>query len=278
MSKFSELIASRELLLNLILREVRGKYKRTIFGQLWSLANPLASVIVYTIVFGFVLRITPEPGDPSGLNVFAVWLLCGLIPWIFFASVVQQGMGSILNNAGLVQKVYFPRLVLPASYVGSIGYNWLFEMAVVMVVILLVGGNVIPWIPMVLLLMLLLALFSFGVVLALSIANVYFRDTQYLVGVLLQLFMYMTPIIYPLSLVQTQSEKVGGLAGTNITLFDIYMLNPMTSFVEAFRNVLYDNRFPESGTILIMLLSTAIALVVGFLVFNKNEKGLAEAL
>jgi ABC-2 type transport system permease protein len=278
MSKFSELIASRELLLNLILREVRGKYKRTIFGQLWSLANPLASVIVYTIVFGFVLRITPEPGDPSGLNVFAVWLLCGLIPWIFFANVVQQGMGSILNNAGLVQKVYFPRLVLPASYVGSIGYNWLFEMAVVMVVILLVGGNVIPWIPMVLLLMLLLALFSFGVVLALSIANVYFRDTQYLVGVLLQLFMYMTPIIYPLSLVQTQSEKVGGLAGTNITLFDIYMLNPMTSFVEAFRNVLYDNRFPESGTILIMLLSTAIALVVGFLVFNKNEKGLAEAL
>jgi ABC-2 type transport system permease protein len=278
MSKFSELIASRELLLNLILREVRGKYKRTIFGQLWSLANPLASVIVYTIVFGFVLRITPEPGDPSGLNVFAVWLLCGLIPWIFFANVVQQGMGSILNNAGLVQKVYFPRLVLPASYVGSIGYNWLFEMAVVMVVILLVGGNVIPWIPMVLLLMLLLALFSFGVVLALSIANVYFRDTQYLVGVLLQLFMYMTPIIYPLSLVQTQSEKVGGLAGTNITLFDIYMLNPMTSFVEAFRNVLYDNRFPEFGTILVMLLSTAIALVVGFLVFNKNEKGLAEAL
>jgi ABC-2 type transport system permease protein len=151
-------------------------------------------------------------------------------------------------------------------------------MAVVMVVILLVGGNVIPWIPMVLLLMLLLALFSFGVVLALSIANVYFRDTQYLVGVLLQLFMYMTPIIYPLSLVQTQSEKVGGLAGTNITLFDIYMLNPMTSFVEAFRNVLYDNRFPEFGTILVMLLSTAIALVVGFLVFNKNEKGLAEAL
>lgn len=277
-SKISELISSRELLLNLVLREVRGQYKRTIFGQLWSLANPLASVVVYTIVFGFVLRVTPEPGNPSGLNVFPVWLLCGLLPWIFFSNVVQQGMGSILNNAGLVQKVYFPRVVLPASYIGSIGYNWLIEMGVLIVIVLVAGGNPIPWIPALLLLMLLLALFSFGVILALSIANVYFRDTQYLVGILLQLLMYMTPIIYPISLVKTQSEQIGGLLGTNVTLYDIYIINPMASFVEAFRNVLYDNRFPDNDVLLMISISTVIALVIGGLIFRKNETRLAEAL
>lgn len=277
-SKISELISSRELLLNLVLREVRGQYKRTIFGQLWSLANPLASVVVYTIVFGFVLRVNPEPGDPSGLNVFPVWLLCGLLPWIFFSNVVQQGMGSILNNSGLVQKVYFPRIVLPASYIGSIGYNWLIEMGVLIVIVLVVGGNPLPWIPALLLLMILLALFSFGVVLALSIANVYFRDTQYLVGILLQLLMYMTPIIYPISLVQTQSEQIGGLFGTDITLYDIYIINPMASFVEAFRNVLYDNRFPGGDVLLMITISTVVSLIIGGLIFKRNETRLAEAL
>lgn len=277
-SKISELISSRELLLNLVLREVRGQYKRTIFGQLWSLANPLASVVVYTIVFGFVLRVNPEPGDPSGLNVFPVWLLCGLLPWIFFSNVVQQGMGSILNNSGLVQKVYFPRIVLPASYIGSIGYNWLIEMGVLILIVLVVGGNPLPWIPALLLLMIFLALFSFGVVLALSIANVYFRDTQYLVGILLQLLMYMTPIIYPISLVQTQSEQIGGLFGTDITLYDIYIINPMASFVEAFRNVLYDNRFPEGDVLLMITISTVVSLIIGGLIFKRNETRLAEAL
>src|SRR5680860_867696 len=120
MRYLKEVLDSRELLANLTLREIRGQYKRTIFGQLWSLVNPLASMLVYTLVFAFILRVTPPPGDPSGLNIFPVWLLCGLLPWSFFANVVQQGMGSILGNVGLVQKVYFSRIVLPLSKVGSV--------------------------------------------------------------------------------------------------------------------------------------------------------------
>ena len=87
MNYFKELFASRELLVNLTLREVKGKYKRTIFGQLWSLANPLAAMLIYTFVFSFIFRVQPDPGDPSGINVFAVWLLCGLLPWMFFAKL-----------------------------------------------------------------------------------------------------------------------------------------------------------------------------------------------
>ncbi|WP_197059397.1 ABC transporter permease [Cryobacterium sp. MLB-32] len=162
MRYLKEVLESRELLANLTLREIRGQYKRTIFGQLWSLVNPLASMLIYTLVFAFILRVQPEPGDPSGLNIFAVWLLCGLLPWTFFSNVVQQGMGSILGNVGLVQKVYFSRIVLPLSKVGSVGYNWLFEMGVLVVVLALVGAFVWPWLPLVLVTMILLAIFAAG--------------------------------------------------------------------------------------------------------------------
>ncbi len=89
MGYLKEVFGSRELLANLTLREIRGQYKRTIFGQLWSLANPLAAMVVYTFVFAFIFRVHPDPGVPSGLNVFALWLLCGLLPWTFFQNVVN---------------------------------------------------------------------------------------------------------------------------------------------------------------------------------------------
>jgi hypothetical protein len=95
MAYLKEVLASRELLANLTLREIRGKYKRTVFGQLWSLANPLALMLIYTFVFAFIFRITPSPGDPSGLNVFAVWLLCGLLPWTFVSNVINQGVHAM---------------------------------------------------------------------------------------------------------------------------------------------------------------------------------------
>ncbi|MEB0001341.1 ABC transporter permease [Cryobacterium sp. 10I1] len=278
MRYLKEVLDSRELLANLTLREIRGQYKRTIFGQLWSLVNPLATMLVYTIVFAFILRVTPPPGNPSGLNIFAVWLLCGLLPWAFFANVVQQGMGSILGNAGLVQKVYFSRIVLPLSKVGSVGYNWLFEMGVLLIVLVICGSFVWPWVPLVVLMMVLLALFSAGVALVLAVANVHFRDTQYLVGIVMQIWMYLTPVIYPISLVEDQSNKYGGLFGTSITILDIYRINPLERFVAVFRQLLYDNRWPNGEDFLLCVVWSAVALVVGVWFFRKGEKGLAEAL
>jgi lipopolysaccharide transport system permease protein len=278
MSYVKEVLSSRELLLNLTMREIRGQYKRTVFGQLWSLVNPLASMLVYTLVFSFILRVTPDPGDPSGLNVFALWLLCGLLPWNFFSQVLTTGMGSLLVNAGLVQKVYFTRVVLPLSYVGSIGFNWLFEMAVLLVVLLICGSFVWPWIPLIIVTMVILAAFAAGLALMLSIANVYFRDTQYFVSILMQIWLYLTPIIYPINLVQAQSDKVGGLFGTSITLVDIYKLNPMERFVNVFRNMLYDNRWPDGGDYLYIVVCAVISFGIGLLIFRRAEKGLAEAL
>lgn len=278
MSYLKEVLSSRELLVNLTLREIRGKYKRTVFGQLWSLANPLALMLIYTIVFAFILRVTPEPGNPSGVNVFAVWLLCALLPWTFFANVVSAGAGSLVANAGLIQKVSFSRIVLPLSLVGSSVYNWLFEMGVLIVVLLIVGSFVLPWIPLLLVIMLLLAIFGAGVALMLAIANVYFRDTQYFLSILLQMWMYLSPIIYPITLVEAKSKEIGGLFGTPITVDSLYALNPMVHFIEVFRALLYDNRWPGLNEWAICALWAVGSLLVGLVVFRRNERNLAEAL
>lgn len=278
MNYLRELFASRELLVNLTQREIKGKYRRTIFGQLWSLVNPLAAMLVYTFVFGFIFQVNPEPGEPSGLHVFALWLLCGLLPWLFFSNVVTLGAGSLVANAPLIQKVYFSRVVLPLSQVLSRGFTWLFEMGVLVVALAIAGSFLWPWLPLVVVVMVLLALFAAGLALMLSVLNVYFRDTEHFITIVFQIWMYLTPIIYPLSLVQTQSDRVGPLLGTSITLLDIYSVNPLVHFVQVFRELLYDNRWPDGGAFLACALWAIGSFAVGLIIFRRNEKGLAEAL
>jgi len=278
MNYLREVFASRELLANLTAREIKGKYRRTVFGQLWSLANPLAQMIIYSFVFGLIFRANPPAGNPSGLNIFALWLLCGLLPWIFFSTVITLGAGSLVANAGLIQKVYFTRITLPLSIVGASAYNWGFEMAVLLVALSIFGSFVLPWIPLVIVVMLLLAVFAAGLALMAAVANVYFRDTEYLLTIALQIWMFLTPIIYPMSLVEKASTDVGGLLGTSVSLIDLYRLNPMYHFVEVFRELLYDNRLPDPVQLLVCFAWATGSLVLGAFVFRRNERNLAEAL
>lgn len=277
MSLVADVIGSRDLLVNLTRREVKGKYKRTLLGQLWSLANPIASMLVYSLVFSFIIRMRPAAGDPSGLDVFALWLMCALLPWSFFTNVVTGGMNSLVGNENLIKKVYFPRSTLVVANALAALYTWSIEMAVLVVVLMLFGTNPLPWIPLVIVMMLVLFLFAVGVALLFSIANVYFRDMQHLVAILFQVWFYLTPIVYPLHEVARQSEAVGPLVGS-VTVLDIYRLNPMESFVEVFRNLLYDNRMPELTTMLVVIAWAVVAFAVGSFVFGRHQKRLAEAL
>ena len=235
-------------------------------------------MLIYTFIFSMVFRIQPEPGDPSGLNIFPIWLMCGLLPWGFFAGSLNASSSSLLVNAGLITKVYFPRSVLPVAAVGTLGMNWLLEMLVLVVALLIVGSSVLIWLPGTVLMMVLLALFATGIGWALAIMNIYFRDTQYLLSILLQLWMYLTPIIYPATLIKDLSDRLGGLFGTSITAFDIYTVNPMYHFVTAFRQLLYDNRWPDTVHLVTCSAWTAAALLVGVLVFSRTEKKIAEIL
>jgi ABC-2 type transport system permease protein len=278
MSYLSDIWGSRELLQNLTNREVRGKYRRTALGQLWSLANPIAAILIYTFIFSFLFRLPAQVGDPSGLNNYALWLVCGLLPWLFFNRVLTIGVDSLVANAGLIQKVYFPRIVLPLSLANATLFAWLLEMGVLVVALSLLGSFVLPWLPLLAVFMVVFALFSVGVAMLLSIANVYFRDLSYLLTIVLQFWFYLTPILYPVDMVATQSDRLGGLAGTSVTLLNLYQLNPVGGFIEIFRNLLYDNGMPELSRTLIALAWAVGAFGAGVWLYSKKERQMAELL
>src|SRR3954451_15687852 len=119
MSHYTELRGSGDLLVNLTQRELRSKYKRSVLGWGWSLLNPLASMVIFTVVFAVLLKQKPDVGNPSGLKLFPLFLLCGLLPWNFLANSMNGGMSTLVGNANLVKKVYFPREVLVAANVAS---------------------------------------------------------------------------------------------------------------------------------------------------------------
>ena len=268
MTVLTDLRSSRDLLANLTLREIRGKYKRTVLGQAWSLLNPIAQMVTYSVVFSLLLKAQPAKGNPSGLDVFALWLSAGLLPWLFFSNVMTSGMMMLVGNSNLIKKVHFPRETL----VIANDLSWLFtfgiEMTVLVVTILLFGGSPLLYLPGTIFLMAVLAVFGLGVSMILSIANVYFRDTQHFVSILMQVWFYATPVVYPLSIVATHHPK----------LVTIYRLNPMERFTEAFRNTLYDGRWPTLSNTLFLVVVSAVTLALGMFVFRRYEGRLAEEL
>jgi len=274
LTSLRDLGSSRELVGNLTLREVRGKYKRTALGQLWSLLNPLATMVIFTVVFGVLLRVEVPPGSPSGIDVFALWLMCGLIPWTFMSNAVTGGMSALVANANLVTKVYFRREVLVAANVFSWDVTFGIEFLVLSAALLAFGAMVLPWLPLVIVFGLVLTAFGLGLALMLAVANVYFRDTQHFLSIFMQFWFYATPIVYPATLVPDSTE----LLGVRIPLRTLYELNPMEHFVAVFRALLYDNRFPELGDVIFTVGAATVALLAGWTIFRRYEPRLAEEL
>lgn len=276
-SKLAELMESKELLHNLTLREIKGKYKRTALGQLWSLANPIALMIVYSFVFAIVIRVNVAPGDPSGVDLFVLWLMCGLLPWTFFANVVNGSMSAVTGNENLIKKVYFPRWVLVISNTLAAAYQHIFEIAILTLAILLVGSNILLYVPLVALTLVLLALFATGIGFLAAIGNVYFRDTQHFIGIILQLGFYASPIVYPVSYVRQMSDSIGPVLGP-VEIIHLYNLNPFVHFAEVFRNLLYDGRWPDWSTFAIICLVSLGVFFLGWATFTKRQDYLAEVL
>jgi ABC-type polysaccharide/polyol phosphate export permease len=263
-----------ELLWNLTLRELRSKFKRSALGWLWSVINPLANIAVYGVVFGVFFNVQTPVGDPSGLHLYVLFLVCGLLPWTFVANSLGGATGSIVGNEGLVKKVYFPRSVLPTASTLAWLTSFGVEMAVLGIVLLAVGNFIVPWIPVVLVLMVLQTLFLLGLGLILSAANAYFRDVQHFLAIGLNIWFYATPIIYP----PDQVPKSFTVAGITIPIRAILRLNPMVPFVDAYRDVLYNLRWPALSQWGSMTVIALASLALGAAVFRRLEPRLAEEL
>ena len=275
LSDVREVVASRELLLNLTRRELRGKYKGTALGWGWSLVNPLASTVIFTAVFSVILKIDPPVGV-DGLHSYAMFLLCGLLTWNFLSGAISSSMSVLVSNGNLIKKTYFPRRLLVLSNTAALFVTYLIEMAVLAVVFLVLRVNVLPWIPGVLVVMLLAAVLALGLGLVLSVVNVYFRDAAHFVAIALQIWFYASPIIYPIALVEG-TRGSDGWAGT-LHVADLYLLNPVVGLVEGVRDMWYGGTWPDFAHLGYVAGVSVVLLVVGNAVFGRLEARLGEEL
>jgi ABC-2 type transport system permease protein len=274
---------SRELLLNLTMREVRSQFKRTTLGRLWSFINPLATIAIYSIVFGYILRSPIEPGVNSGIHLFAFFLATALIPWSFMSGAIMAGMSSIVGNSGLLSKVYFPRVILPVSTILAMTVTFAIEIGLLTAITAFVGGpEVLLFLPGLIAMMALTVIFCIGVALMLSIAMVYFRDTQHFMNIFIQLWFYATPIIYAPALIVQMQERVRSdgwtLFGEPFPLYMLYNLNPSTRITGSFRSMLYDFMWPSWQDWLVVTAWAGATLGLGLLVFRRFSARVVEEL
>lgn len=258
---------SRELIANLTLRELRAKYRRSFLGWTWSLLNPLATVALYSFVFGKLFGSVAPVGDPSRISQFALYLLTGIIPWGFFATVTSMSTSAILGNSGLVRKVAFPRQTLVIAQVLFMVVQTAIELSLVATILLIAGSPLLPWLPVTLVLLVCLAVFALGISLCLSVLTVYFRDLPYLWTIVIQVWFFLTPIVYNYDNIKS---KLGTVPRTVVSL------NPMTVFVRAFRHTLYDGTHPIPSSLLLIALYSFLSLLIGAAVFRRLNRRLAE--
>lgn len=272
MTTLSELGGSRELLVNLTLRELRGKYKRSALGWAWSLLNPLATMLIFSIVFRLFLKVPVPTGDPSGLRFFAFFLLCGLLPWNFLANGITGSMGALIGNANLIKKTYFPREILVGANVLSWVVSLLIELGVLAVALLVVGNVVLPWLPAVVVLVVLLTLFVTGLGLAFSVLNVYFRDVQHILGALLLPWFFLTPVFYTPDALPPGAEELRWLTVL------LEWGNFVAPYVIIVRDTLFAGQWPSPAHLAYCTAVSAVSLVGGMWLFRRLSGEMAVEL
>jgi lipopolysaccharide transport system permease protein len=253
-----EIWASRELLYFLTWRDIKVRYKQTAMGAAWAIIQPVFMMLTFAVFFGFLIGIWTD-GMP-----FLLFFYCGIMPWTFFSAAINAGMGSLIGSSGLITKVYFPRIIVPAAAVGAL----LIDLAITLVILLGLGfyyGIHLSWnlamFP-VLLLMTLGLSFEFGI--WLSALTVKYRDIRHALPFVLQLWMFWTPIVYPLSIVPHKWRWV-------------MYLNPLTGIVEGFRAVFTGQPF-NWAAIGVTTLALVVMLFLSLETFRRTEKSFADLI
>jgi len=262
-SNVKTLFSYRELLFSLTKKELKVKYRGSVLGFFWSLLNPILTMLVYTFVFSIVLR--------GGIEQFAVFLICALLPFNFLSNSVNYGAGCIISNSNLVNKIYFPREIIPLSIVLSNLINFFFELAALFIVLGVMGYRFYTYLYLLPVLIFIQFFLVVGMTLLVSALNVFFRDLQHLITIIMMVWFFGTPIIYPLSMVP---EK-----------FQIFLkINPMTIYADYYRNIFYYVKYQESAgfpSMLDTLMALGITILIffiGYFVFKRLEPRFAEEI
>jgi lipopolysaccharide transport system permease protein len=254
-SRVRELIQFRQLIALLVVRELKVRYKRSVFGLLWTMLNPLLLMIVYTVVFTTIM--------PVGQRNFSIFLLSALLPWIFFSTALLQGLNSVIGNQELIRKVRVPQAVFPLSVVGSNLVNFTLSMVPLFLLMAALKQRFSMALLFVPVGMVLLTIFTSGMTLLLATFTVFFRDVRHLAEVALQMLLYLSPVLYDLNM-------LGQHRIWWFHLFEWFLaLNPLTYLLALVREPVYYARIPDGGTIAIATLASLVTLAVGYKVFQR---------
>jgi ABC-type polysaccharide/polyol phosphate export permease len=259
-------VAHRNLLYLLALRELRTRYKKSVLGWAWSMLNPLSQMVIFSVIFLYVFVAEPPVGDPSGLKNFPLYFLCGLLPFNYFSISVGTAIGAVQGGAGLIKKVQFPHEHLVFSVVVAQFATLLVELLLLTVALLIGGNMVLPWLPVLFLVLGLLTLFATGVALALAAANVFYHDVAYLWGIALPIIFYSTPILYTPEII------------TLPWLRWLTNYGPMGSFIRAIHEIVYDLRMPALGRWIHLGVMSSVTFVLGAWIFSRLSPRFAEEM
>lgn len=257
-SQLAEFIRYRELVKNLVARDLKVRYRNSILGFLWCLLNPLIMTGVFTIVFTVLMK--------SGIPNYPVFIVVGVLAWNFNATAVTGAMTSIVGNSGLVMKVYFPREVLPISVVLSNAVNFALALiaafAMVFAFRIPVGVNLVM-LPVILVVQ---VIFTCGVALFLSALTVFFRDVENIMESLMLAWFFLTPVVYRMQDLFPAYSRI------------MYIANPMASIISAYQDVLYLGGWPAFDFLSRTFVTSVVMLVIGWVFFRRSAKRFGEEL
>lgn len=257
MNILKDLYNYRELLKTNIKKDIGGKYKKSALGILWSFINPLLQIAVYAWVFQVILK--------SDIENYVVYLCCGIIPWQFFSSVVLRGAATIVDNGNIIKKVYFPREILPISVVSSECVNFCISTIIILGFVIFGGIGLSINIFWYFLILAIQFIVSIGIAFITSSLTVYFRDLQHILGIIIQLLFYATPIAYSIKQVPENLQW-------------IVKINPMSYLIDGYREIFYDKVMPDFYGLGIALIIGIALCIIGFFTFKKLERRFAEEL
>ncbi len=258
MNRIIEVFEYRDMIYSMVKRELRGRYQKSVLGMFWTLLNPLFMIAIYTFVFQVIFH--------NPIKNYYVYLAVGIIPWTFFSESVGQGASSIVANANLATKIYFPREVLPISAVTAKFINMLLGYVIVFLFILFGGvGIAIQTVWILPAIMIAEYILCLGLTLFFSAITVYLRDMEYLVGILMMAWIWATPIMYTLD-------------GLSPMIVNLLRVNPMTNVIMCYHDILYYKQLPSISLICVTLITSIIILVIGEIVFAKLEGNFAEEM
>lgn len=258
MKTLREIYSYREMLVSLVRQDLRGRYKGSVLGFFWTFLNPLLQLVVYTFVFSAIMK--------TDIEDYYLFLFVAFVPWLFFSTSVSGGARAVLNRQDLVKKIYFPRQILPISFVTSSFINMILSFVIVFGA-LIVSGRGIAWEKLIFLIPVMLVeyIIALAITLITSALTVFFRDLEYILGIITMAWMYLTPIMYPETMVPKQYKG-------------IFELNPITPIIRSYRTILYYKEAPDLLEILPVLIISLILLVLGNLFFAFSQKKFAEEL